>query len=892
MAAVASSGPSPNSQTRSHPKRCSHNSKSLWLVAVCAWLIAAATPATADDSYLGNLTVNWKADTDGYFLNGVNVNLNVTSITVPVHATGPAGPTLWYTTPHNWGWSNSVVVWYNILERLTDVGGSIVEFASNGSITYFYEDVLQTGPTERSTGLPSFFDLRYGPVSFSPSVQIKYNVFIDGDRHVFLDQNATIESLNIGSNSSFTYHDGPYALTVRNQFNNAGTFRKTGDTSVSYTAPFHNSGTIEVLAGTLGLNNGSSIGGHFVFAGGGQVNANNFELGGQNSGTGNGIFNLTGTTIGSEGALLSFGGSSRVQLSYGSLSGPVRNTGSFRWTGGTIDGLTNAGQMELVDGGGRKWLPAGGRLLNTGTMVYSVESLGFYGHELTFQGSSNNRSMLTNEGTFNISTDAGFQDRWGDFSTGWGRVDNSGIFRKSGGTGTSSIGASGRIEFHNTGTVEVTSGTLSFNGGGSSVDADYVFANGGVAQWLGTMLLQGNNTVNGTGALRFAGGTINAAGDGRDVTINTSSGGLVEVTGGTFNIAPGRTIFSNAGWLMSGGTITGGGTLHSTTSFRWTGGTIDGLTNAGQMELVDGGGRKWLPAGGRLLNTGTMVYSVESLGFYGHELTFQGSSNNRSMLTNEGTFNISTDAGFQDRWGDFSTGWGRVDNSGIFRKSGGTGTSSIGASGRIEFHNTGTVEVTSGTLSFNGGFTQTAGATRLDGGNLSVSGTMNITGGTLTGHGTVIGSVSSSGIVSPGNSPGKLTISGNYTQLAEGILKIEIGGLTPIIDYDVLAVTGTANLAGTVQFVFINDFAPLEGDTFEFLTIGSTRTGNFTAFDVTGLLPGFEYDVTFFSGKYRMIALTDGYAIPEPGTALLVIATSIGSLSLRQRRRQLCAIAA
>ena len=68
--------------------------------------------------------------------------------------------------------------------------------------------------------------------------------------------------------------------------------------------------------------------------------------------------------------------------------------------------------------------------------------------------------------------------------------------------------------------------------------------------------------------------------------------------------------------------------------------------------------------------------------------------------------------------------------------------------------------------------------------------------GTLAGSGTVVANVVNHGLVSPGNSPGILTVTGNYTQGSDGVLNLEIGGAMPGSDYDQLNVSGVATLDG------------------------------------------------------------------------------------------------
>ena len=89
--------------------------------------------------------------------------------------------------------------------------------------------------------------------------------------------------------------------------------------------------------------------------------------------------------------------------------------------------------------------------------------------------------------------------------------------------------------------------------------------------------------------------------------------------------------------------------------------------------------------------------------------------------------------------------------------------------------------------------------------------------------------------MSPGLSPGKLSVVGNFSMDTGGTLLIELGGtdnsdpMNP--QYDVLAITGEAILDGTLQISLIEPFVPDHGDSFQVLTSG-TLMGRFE--DITG----------------------------------------------------------
>jgi hypothetical protein len=125
------------------------------------------------------------------------------------------------------------------------------------------------------------------------------------------------------------------------------------------------------------------------------------------------------------------------------------------------------------------------------------------------------------------------------------------------------------------------------------------------------------------------------------------------------------------------------------------------------------------------------------------------------------------------------------------------------------------------------------GATTVDGGSLIVDGsiasaqTLVNAGGLLGGHGFIRDSLVNSGIVSPGNSsPGTLRVLRDYTQNAGGRLRVRVAGLDPSA-HDLLAVSGRASLAGTLQLIRGGDFRLRVGDQVTFLTADRGVSGIF-----------------------------------------------------------------
>jgi len=87
----------------------------------------------------------------------------------------------------------------------------------------------------------------------------------------------------------------------------------------------------------------------------------------------------------------------------------------------------------------------------------------------------------------------------------------------------------------------------------------------------------------------------------------------------------------------------------------------------------------------------------------------------------------------------------------------------------------------------------------------------------LNGDGTIQADVANAGTVAPGLSVGQLAIQGSYIQNSLGTLHTDMDST----GNDQLAVTGVAQLAGTLQLSFINGFNPAAGQEFVILTADS-----------------------------------------------------------------------
>ncbi len=126
-------------------------------------------------------------------------------------------------------------------------------------------------------------------------------------------------------------------------------------------------------------------------------------------------------------------------------------------------------------------------------------------------------------------------------------------------------------------------------------------------------------------------------------------------------------------------------------------------------------------------------------------------------------------------------------------------------------------------LNLNGNMLTKTGA-----GTMSINNTVNtgggsvvVAGGVLDGNGTVNGDLTNSGgAVAPGNSPGTLSITGDYLQTA-GSLLMEIDGQAADTQHDVLDVSGTLTINGG-RLDLVTGFTPAVGNTFDILNFASS----------------------------------------------------------------------
>ena len=168
---------------------------------------------------------------------------------------------------------------------------------------------------------------------------------------------------------------------------------------------------------------------------------------------------------------------------------------------------------------------------------------------------------------------------------------------------------------------------------------------------------------------------------------------------------------------------------------------------------------------------------------------------------------------------------------------------------------------------------QEAGTTTLNDGTLEIvdsvsnpkDGGLQMKGGVLDGSGTINGDVTvDGGAVNVGHSPGLMTINGNFTMTANGLMNMEIWGTYPGYQYDQLKVSGNTYVNGTLNVIFGTSTMPNQY-AFWHMKYGYYLGGKFHSVWFYNVPPGRYYNLTYSSsGVYTMTGvLSNPYAAPS-----------------------------
>lgn len=179
-----------------------------------------------------------------------------------------------------------------------------------------------------------------------------------------------------------------------------------------------------------------------------------------------------------------------------------------------------------------------------------------------------------------------------------------------------------------------------------------------------------------------------------------------------------------------------------------------------------------------------------------------------------------------------------------------------------------------------------------DGGIVSATGGVTIwSTGSLSGNGgTIEGDVINHGLISPGNSPGVLTITGDLTLESDSVLLMEIFGPTA---YDQLIIGGNFVAGGILEFDF-GGYMPEFDVPYDLFQVAGRMSGDFSEIKFLNPAAGFDAGLLSLSfaggengGMFQLIMANNGdpgnNTVPEPASGLLIGLGGLAMLMLRRR---------
>jgi autotransporter-associated beta strand protein len=188
----------------------------------------------------------------------------------------------------------------------------------------------------------------------------------------------------------------------------------------------------------------------------------------------------------------------------------------------------------------------------------------------------------------------------------------------------------------------------------------------------------------------------------------------------------------------------------------------------------------------------------------------------------------------------------------------------------------------SGTLTLNAGASPYAGPITVSGGNLRVYGNyagapVTVSGGGITalhggslnqvtsnaagslvGTGTVSGTLTNNGSVSPGfyTGPWILNVSGNYAQTTAGTFKVNIGSATEYGQLQITGTPGTATLNGVLAIDVLNDYVPANNQVFpNIITASGGLSGTFSQIVVASEAPHLSWQPIYTANSFGLKAV-------------------------------------
>jgi fibronectin-binding autotransporter adhesin len=588
-------------------------------------------------------------------------------------------------------------------------------------------------------------------------------------------------------------------------------------------------GSLEVQAGgafsarSASLTNGARLnvsGGQFTMTR--AVNDGQSELRfstGANSGfvVSSGTLSMTSTST--QATTLRMGGFSGSTS--GTLSGGAMNLSQFLLgdRGGTFAGSSAADATFTMTGGTLSLdnVQGGGLYVGNDPLGAAVATDGY------------NRGFFNQSG--GVTTNSGVLQLGINTKTGTGGVSlgslslTSGTFTQA---GVTQVGVSG------TGTGVV--GTMAVSGGRfSTTGAFFVGGTNSTYNVGGAVSVTGSGLFTGTNAGRNV--TVSVSRTANDATAGNNTflvdGGTATIDvlnvyrSGTFTVSAGQATVNSA--LLLSGTTGGAG------AGRLTGGTLLVQSGSNTATFTVGQNASFVQSGGSAtVDSATITAAGANFALQAGTFTAGGFSASQPVAV-DGTLNLN----------GATASIGAVSGAGtIGRSAVGSGILSIGDATNSTFAGSianalGTLGLTktgAGALTLTGTSTY-AGATTVSVGSLLVNGQLGSTavtvnsGATLGGSGSIGGSVTNNGLLSPGNSPGQLSLA-DLVLGGTGTVLMEIQGTTAGGQYDQISLTGSLTYGGVMQLDLSQTFA--DNTSFNLFTGFTAGSGDFSSITSTG----------------------------------------------------------
>jgi len=763
-------------------------------------------------------------------------------------------------------------------------GGQIKATSATGNIDYTGGDVTYSGGTFAGPGAielkggiftvstamtaPPIFNMSGGSLSGTQTIDIPSGAAFNwSGGSITGSAGSAITVLSGGAmnavtaTSSLIYDTRPLVINSGGNFNwnsgaNAIIFQSGAPVSVVGGFNVATNGTIgNLTAGSL------SVTGVFQHTVAGTLNISvplNVQSGGTLTSSGGGDIVLLGTAGVSHAGTFDAQASSFINFAaathqFNSGAAFSAGTGGYKVTGATLSLNTNvsapnfalfsgsivgAGNLDVTTSFG--W--SGGSMAGAGTTTISgsgalTGGLLTLNRNLVIGGNTtmNAAGGLSVQTTATITNNATFTLQNGNVfcsSCTTASFVNNGTLRNS-----TASNVTWSVPISGAGLVDVTSGWLQLLT--SSAFGSASIASGAIAQFSGTTNSIAG-TVSGAGTLLIIGGSTTVNG-----TVNLLTPGSIEVQSGTLTL---NATTATATLLLSGGTTNGTGNITAGV-FSWLGGSLSGtgtLTTTTTL-VIQGSTSAMTLARNLINNAGNGTYNPPNAT---QVLTVIAPA----TITNNGQFNI---------FGGFdllASGAPVFTNAGVLTRTSGS-TNAINF-GPAVVNAGGTSTWSIGTTIFTNGYSQTAGTTTLTSATIGSTVPLNFTGGTFTAKGTVNGSVTINGATfNPGNSPGAIAITGDYTQSSSGILNAELNGTVAGTSYDQVNVGGNVNLNGT--FNASVGYTPANNDVYDVLTFAGTRTGDFSIYNLPPFGAGGSLQSAYVSGtpnKLRLTAIVTQFA--------------------------------